>query len=107
MKMVKHQKLEKALTALNLTNRELVDKLSDIIKNNFEVKEADPAQKKLSVAKVTQWIQGKARPTDPIIRQDISILLTETQKSLVDLMSMVALLYQPRKKPQKYFTKLY
>lgn len=83
--MVKHQKLEKALTALNLTNRKLVDKLSDIINNNFEVKEADPAQKRLSVAKVTKWIQGTARPTDPIIRQGISFLLTESKDKTGDL----------------------
>lgn len=74
--MFKHQHLDEALTSLNLTNSELTDKLSDTINNNFDTKVADSAQKKLSTATVRHWCQGTAHPTDLIIRQGISILLT-------------------------------
>lgn len=83
--MVKYKKLKEALISLKLTNRQLVNKLSDIINKNFEAKEADLAQEKLSVATVTKWIQGTAHPTDPIIRQSISILLTKSNDTPGDL----------------------
>lgn len=76
LKMFKHQHLDEALTSLNLTNSELTEKLSDTINNNFDTKVADLAQKKLSTATVRHWCQGTAHPTDLIIRQGISILLT-------------------------------
>lgn len=74
--MVKHQKLAEALASLNLTDKELTDKLSDIINHNFEMTVADLVQKKLTTANVSGWRKGTAHPTDLTVRQGISILLT-------------------------------
>ncbi|AFR21077.1 hypothetical protein DBP97_09435 [Lactobacillus helveticus] len=76
MKMVKHQKLAEALASLKLTDKELTDKLSDIINHNFEMSIADLVQKKLTTANVSGWRKGTAHPTNLTIRQGISILLT-------------------------------
>ena len=75
--MIKHN-LSDQLKSLQLTNSQLVTTLSDIINSNFTAAEAgaDSVQDKLTNAHVAAWYSGKSYPSNLIIKDALSILLT-------------------------------
>lgn len=75
--MVK-QFLKDKLCSLDLTNSQILDKLSLIINTNFNVVDTDndKVQDKLTINHLISWKNGKAYPSNPIIREALSILLT-------------------------------
>lgn len=79
------QNFKKQLQALQLTNSQLIDKLSDIINANFNVDKSDAVQNQLTSAHADAWRSGKAYPTSPIITEALSILLTGNKNNYATL----------------------
>ncbi|WP_251717823.1 hypothetical protein [Lactobacillus agrestimuris] len=84
--MIKHN-LSDQLKSLQLTNSQLVTTLSDIINSNFTATEAgaDSVQDKLTNAHVAAWYSGKSYPSNPIIKDALSIFLTGKKGNYANL----------------------
>lgn len=76
--MIGHE-FDKRLKKLDYSNKQLTNKLSTIIDNNFPVKLADLGQSKLSEFNVAKWKIRKAIPTNCVIQDAFSILLSTSQ----------------------------
>lgn len=79
--MFKQNLLGQKISSLQLSDSDLLKELDDIINKNYPSHEAlsDAVQDKLTAPHIDSWKKGKAIPTNPIIRDALSILLSKTK----------------------------